>query len=296
MHKLPVMATVGRAYAFLRDELGTIIRVSWLLFLVTAIVQYVATLRAVEAFRSSADLDSAMRAMQESSGTGVSDILVFLIGIVATAIVAVALHRVILFGERRPGSYAHVAFGKVELLFVALSILGFVAAIVLMAVGALALIPLASSIGSGGVALIICGFIAVVFFVLVRISPVAPLAVVTRRIRFRESWRLTKGNFWRLFAVWILVILPITILLIIIMAVVVPMANPNPFSPATTTTTDPRAQVEALANFISRATLIQSVVVFFASIFGGALGVAVLSYSYKSLTGHAPDDLLTRQG
>lgn len=286
MQKLPVLATTGQAFAFLRDEFGTILRLSWLLFLIVAIVQYIATMGAIEAFRSSADFERAMQAMQESSGAGVRDLLVNLISVVAAAIVAVALHRVILFGDRRLGSFVPLAFGKVEFFFVLLPILGMLVFFGLFAVGALVVIPLMTLMGPFAFTLLIGAFLAIGLYVSVRLSLVFPLAVMTRRLRFAESWALTKGNFWRLFGVWILVSLP----MLLLVAVIFMLSMPNL---AGLNTTDPRAKVDAFAAYLSSVIWIQTIGYFFVSIVGSALGVAVLSYSYKALSGHAPDDILT---
>ena len=45
---------------------------------------------------------------------------------VLTTIVAVALHRIILLGERKPGQFIYLAFGKAELIFILLPVVGFI--------------------------------------------------------------------------------------------------------------------------------------------------------------------------
>ena len=209
MHKLPVFATAGLAYQFLLREAGTILRLSWFPLLIVTIIQYFA-MRAQFA---------AMRSAFESGNVGalnmnfpmwqwqIANIVVALLG---SAIVAVALHRVILLGDRKPGRFLYVAFGKVELLFALLPIILMVPIIVVsfLAFGlGITLLPKSASwVAFVGLFLMWVGAV----FVFVRLALVLPLTVLEGRYNFSQSWSLTRGNFWRLVGLWLVVLIPLS--------------------------------------------------------------------------------------
>lgn len=302
MQKLPVLDTVSQAYAFLWRELGTIIRLSWLPLLIVAIVQYFVMLGIVEMIKASTDVESAVQVMQgASAGLAVKQFLSLLVNFLATAIVAVALHCVILFGDRKPGSFAHFAFGKVEFLFLVLPIIFVLAYIAAVAVGALIVYPL---LAMGAVGYIATGVLAIaliagIVFMMIRTCLVFPLAVLRRRMAFAESWELTRGNVWRFLGTWILTILPAALVYWLVETVAGSVAASIMGVDTKITDLmaggDTRATIDALAAIFSTGLLIQTIALFFFSIAFGALGVAVLSYSYKTLSGHEPNEILTPQ-
>ena len=284
MHKLPVFATAGLAYQFLLREAGTILRLSWFPLLIVTIIQYFA-MRAQFA---------AMRSAFESGNIGalnmnfpmwqwqIANIVVALLG---SAIVAVALHRVILLGDRKPGRFLYVAFGKVELLFALLPIILMVPIIVVsfLAFGlGLTLLPKSASwVAFVGLFLMWVGAV----FVFVRLALVLPLAVLEGRYNFSQSWSLTRGNFWRLVGLWLVVLIPLLIILAIFSALTSPFAGLG----TAASTKSISAMFEQLDSFL----LVQSIFGFVWAIVVGALGVAVLSYSYKALSGLSPDAVWT---
>src|SRR5262245_57166124 len=121
LYKVPVFETAGHAYRFLLNEAGTILRLSWFPLLVVTIVQYLAARAQFAAMRSAIETGGfkALSGLTTWHWQLPSAIATFL----GTAVVAVALHRVILFGQREPGRLIHLAFGKVELLFAALPVI-----------------------------------------------------------------------------------------------------------------------------------------------------------------------------
>jgi hypothetical protein len=61
------------------------------------------------------------------------------------------------------------------------------------------------------VVLLFAGF-AVLIYVMVRLTFFLPaVVVVEKRVGLRRAWTLARGNFWRMFAVWVAVILPVLI-------------------------------------------------------------------------------------
>src|SRR5690349_427336 len=95
--KLPIFDTIGEAYLFVGREFATIIGVSWLPLAITAIATYFA--------------DEYVALLGAK-----------ILAVALSAIVAVALHRLILFGDRAPRTWfgvpwLNLRFGKVEALF-----------------------------------------------------------------------------------------------------------------------------------------------------------------------------------
>jgi len=283
VHKLPVLETAGRAYQFLLREAGTILRLSWLPLLVVTIIQYFVIRAQFSAIRS------ALEAGKVGAMTGISPMwqwqfLNFVVTIFGTAVVAVALHRVILLGDRKPGRFAHVAFGRVEMLFALLPI---IVMIPIFIVSVLVFVLSAVVFPKSGYAFVLVAVVllwAAAIFVIVRLALVFPLAVLEGRYNVSQSWSLTRGNFWRLVGLWLVALIPFAVVVAIITAATSPL--PALGQGASKNVTGMFEQFESLL-------LIQTIVNYVWAIIGGALGVAVLSYSYKALSGIDPDAVWT---
>jgi hypothetical protein len=174
MHKLPVFATAGRAYAFLVRKFGTILRLSWFVIVLVLIVQYLAARALYAAMRPAIEARDvvAFANLASMSPWQIINALAMMLG---TAIVAVALHRVILFGDHRPGSYLHFALGKVELLFVLLSIIFYVAITGTFFLGILAAVLSGAPIFMG---LLAVSAVVALLLLAVRLTPIFPVTVL----------------------------------------------------------------------------------------------------------------------
>jgi len=286
LHRLAVFATAGRAYQFLLREAGTILRLSWFPLLFVTIIQYFAVHAHFAAMRS------ALAAGSPAALTGFSPVWQWqiantIVTVLGSAIVAVALHRVILLGDRKPGRYLYAAFGKVEMLFALLPVI-VVVPIVLVAVlvFGLAAILIPRSFWPLVVVLFMLGYGAFVF-VVIRFSLILPIAVLERRYNFVQAWSLTRGNFWRMVGLWLVVFIPVAVVVGIISYATSPFGSLVPTPPKAT------AEVIRMFDTIESRLLIQSVFGYLWSIIGGALGVAVLSYTYKALSGVDADAVWT---
>jgi hypothetical protein len=196
--------------------------------------------------------------------------------LVGTAIVAVALHRVILFGDRKEGRFVHFSFGKIELLFALLPLIGFVIVLSLQAAAV-------ATAMHGAAPLVLVGIVMVLALVFlgVRFSLIFPITVVEGQYDFGQAWALTRSNFWRI--VWIIAFIPLALVFFLSSSVAMPFAFPTP-GPG------------GMHDFLERAwsgMLVRSFLLSFPfAIASGALGVALLSYSYKVLSGRMPEDIL----
>jgi hypothetical protein len=134
-----------------------------------------------------------------------------LIGL-ALSVVAVAVHRIILFGDRRPDQYFAFPFGKTEFTYV---LMGALSIIAIMTVG--------FGLGSATVLLVQLGggdtsdlralvesypFIAIPVAVLIyaaalwltlRLTIWPPAVVANNKLSFGEAWNLSRGNALALF-------------------------------------------------------------------------------------------------
>lgn len=280
MYRLPVFATVNRAYAFLINDFSTIVRLSWLPLLLATIVQYVA---------AHAIYDSAVAALEARtppSGDWPSfwESVSGLIGIVGTAIVAVALHRVILFGDRKPGQFYHIAFGRTEMLFVALPV----------AVSLFFLLMSASfvTVESGAfLAAFSLLLIFTFFYAMVRLELIFPITVVEGQYNFGRAWALTRGNFWRLLMAWIVAMIPLFAGFFLVM-----FGAFRGFGSLFDFSETDDASLAMLRRAVEAAEAAASIpmvaVGFCFSLASGAVGAALLCYAYKFLSGTTPDALL----
>lgn len=266
MQGLPVLATASAAYRFLAREIVTILRLSWLPMLLVTVIQNVAT---VVLIGQQNDASAAFASPSVWAGWGVRA-LVFALG---TSMVAVALHRVILYGHRSAGRFAYLYLGQTELLFM-------LPPLAVTAIFALLLLLLNLPVWI--FAVVFPATLALIYLI-VRFSLIFPVTVVKGDYDFAEVRAITKGQFWRLFAVGLLVLLPVGMLYSFLQRLIAF----GSFS------VDPEAIAQVV---IDTPTLVaMTVLQWLAKIVVAALGVAALSYSYKALTGRGADENLTPQ-
>ncbi len=282
LHKLSVFATANFAYAFLLREAGTILRLSWLPFLLVTIIQYFAMRAQLDAIRSTLE-GGDIQALLTVSPPWRSQILAAVAMILGIAIVAVALHRIILFGDRQPECFVYLAFGKIEALFALLPIV----LILAMGLGFLGLSAIAVATSQVPIFFFLvwlCVWVASAVLI-VRLALIFPVTVVEGRYDFGQAWALTRGNFWRILALWIVVFIPVLIIAGVLFAVI-------GFS-TVASRVDVRDQTSMLIELMESLLFVQTIIGYVWLVIGSALGVAVLSYSYKALSGRQPDDFLT---
>jgi hypothetical protein len=215
MSKIPVVATVSRTYGFLLGDLPTIVRLTWAPFLIAAGLSYVyapgimdATIQA----KNNPDALMALAPMQLLLG-----LAAFLTGIIAT----VALLRLVIFGDRKPGLIVYLWFGSAELRLVIVTILLIVAAIAAAIALAIVLALLA------GVSAAIPGFGALVgilalllvpatLWAFLRLSLIWPVVVAENSLGVERSWQLMAGNVLRMLGVLILTFVPYAIVALLV--------------------------------------------------------------------------------
>jgi len=250
--KLPIFDTAAAAYLFVWRELATILRLAWFPLLVASLAEFYATRTATV-------------------------IATKLLSVAAWAVVAPALHRVILFGDRQPNTWLNLRFGKVEALFALPPVLLVLTLIVLDSLG----VRLEWHLTGTPAVIMIC-VTAVVIFFLGRFSLIFPIAVIERRFDFAQAWALSYANVWRMIAVWMLVTTPPYLVLGAVQWLLLAVLK---FTPAAMT-----------ADQFDGSLLELVVLTYPFSIVLGALCVGILSYSYKALASFPPDAVLRPKG
>jgi hypothetical protein len=289
MHELPVIATTAAAYRFLARELGTIVRLSWAALFIVAIVQYLVS-RGVLAKMAAALAEGDVTAAAASGHDPLWLTLKFGADIVGAAIVAVAIHQLILFGDRKPGRYVHVAFGTREALFLLLG----------GALGGIVVLFATSVVSPFGEArigslpfLAWLAFMATIYLA-IRLWPLLPMIVVAGRLDVPAAWTLTRHRFWTLLALVLLASIPLGVI-----ALAIDSALPS-FDSLMDAISGPRqgrpsAAVAAAAVARAQDWLVLRVLLdFAASIVATAVMVALISFSYLMLTGRPLDRPLGR--
>jgi hypothetical protein len=215
MSKIPVLATVSRAYGFLLGDLATIVRLAWAPLLVGSGLSYVYGPQLMDgaiAAKDNPDALAALAPMQLLIG-----IASFVTGIMAT----VALLRVVIFGDRKPGLFVYLWFGGAELRIVVVTILLGVALIAAM-IGAGLVIGLlgvmAAAVPGMGilVSIAIAGLAVGLIWAMLRLSLISSVVVAENNLGVERSWQLMSGNAARMLLVLILAYLPYAIVALLV--------------------------------------------------------------------------------
>lgn len=314
MSKLPVFRTFGNALGFTLFNFLTIFRLTWL----PVVAMMAATFGVGFAIEEMAPLGAMSGTplgpkwigehFQEFIGVQIATMLLQAIAVTA---IAVAVHRVILFGDRKPDHYFVFAFGKTEFLYLMMGVLTVI--IILTVMGAI-LAPVAFLVTNGDfggffdrfknwpenapevmmsgaltplIAAYAVGWL-ILLFVMVRLAVWPPAVVATRRLSPAEPWALTRGNFWRFIGLFLLTAIAVWM-------VVVPATAAYffyharelmPHQQTVEAVKDPVAMREAMRVSIRPYWPTILLGYFLIYMFFTAFGVALLSFSYKALKGY----------
>jgi len=211
--KLPVGEAIRFAYHFTFGQLGTIIGLVWIPLVVIAVLQFLPY-----------GMGDAMLSREDNAaayGSAQLRAIIFMFVIVLMyACIFVSVTQQAL-GLRQGGAIYHFALGRTELrMWGTLLLLGAILTMLLLAIALLTtvgVVAVAKSVDralAGPVedALLLIGACAVIF-VAVRLGfLLAPATVVEKKIGFESSWKLSRGNFWRISLAIFVVTLPIAVL------------------------------------------------------------------------------------
>ena len=138
MNKLPVFRTFGRALGFSIGSFGTIFRLSWLPFALFIAASLIAGIFVEQVIHGGKPMIDPL-----SIGAHIKDfvflnIVMIVLQAIAVAAAAVSIHRVIHFGDRKPGVWFNFPFGTTEFLYV---LMGAITGLIILAVLAAVIAP-----------------------------------------------------------------------------------------------------------------------------------------------------------
>lgn len=284
MSTLPVFRTVRRSYSFVFHNLGLIYRLCWLPVLLAILPGLLLSI----AF---APTPGAVGSPLQVVGGVAIAVVIILLQLIFLSVALVALHRVLLFDDRKPGRFFVISMGRAEIYFAAIPIV--------LTLAGIAAVLLLSSAGAGGFSVaggpkageelaLFVAFLAVWavgIWLACRFVALYPLIVVTDRLSLGGAWRLSRGNAWRILGVFFFAALPL-----FLVQVAVGMAL-TPVFAAIMQPILADAGPGGLGMIGLIITLIVTVLNFGIGIPLIALGVAVLCYTFKALARYAPDDI-----
>lgn len=221
MNKIPVMGTISRAYGFLISDFVTIVRLSWAPLLALTILQFYVVPITLEATIKTLQTDDQSRML----GLGGLPLLLAAVVVVVNVMILVALLRVVVSGDRKPGLFIYAWFGGAELRIIAVAALLGVALVVAM-IGSIFLLAILMVMATampvvGIVVVLAClALIGALIWVGLRLSLVAPVIVAESGLGVERSWQLTRGNALRMLAILLVTGVPLAIVASIISSVI----------------------------------------------------------------------------
>jgi len=208
--KLPVLTILSRTFGFLLGDLPTILRLSWLPLAIAAGVSFYLGGQAIDAIVAAKGDPSA------GAGAPQADLLAGTISFVANAIVVVALLRVVLYGDRKPGWPAWISLGVTEGRFMLVYVLLVIAAIAGV-IGTALIFSLfaAVAVQVPGLQLIVemvaFGLLVGAVWVMSKLYLVPAVVVAENTLGVERAWALMRGNAMRMFIILLLAYLPLAI-------------------------------------------------------------------------------------
>jgi len=291
MIKIPVSRTVADSYRFTFGGLGRVIALIWLPIAIMTVGGYFV----MQSYNvgMAGSLESGDAAQQ---GPLLVRMFAFqMVDVVLLAVMAVAIAREILAPLKRP-VFLRFSLGPAEFRvvggFIGLYALAIVFVMALVIVGLIAGFA-GNAVGGGGTkqaafaiagALFFVGFLAMIY-IFTRLGFVmVPAAALEGGFGIERSWRLTKGNFWRMFIVFLATALPVTIVWVIVQIMVV---GPDALNPHFELLRDPAAmmrhQAVQMRQMSAQLPLLMGLRFVFAPFIYG-MAFAPAAFAYRALT------------
>lgn len=222
MNKIPVGRTIAHSYGFAFGRYFTLFAIVWLPLLAWAALSYYLRMPMHDAMVAS--IHAGQGPMPQFARV---NLLVQLVGLVLFAIMSVGITKEVLGLPRGP-RFFYAGFGAAELrvivgyfaivLLFIVFVFAFVIAILILAGLSKVIVGNAASQVTRGIVALAIVFIAcsvwlALIYALVRLTFLfLPATVAEKRIGIMRSWELTAGNFWRIFAIGAVVLLPVFVL------------------------------------------------------------------------------------
>lgn len=307
MEKVPVWQTVGRSFGFAFERYPRILGAVWLPALLLFLCDYLALRSALPNFQTI--LDFAVQHPNERLPPGLIqhdrfgpavNLLVYVAGVwLNVGVIKEAL------GTREKPGFVYVALGMAELRLIGawLLWLAFVigAAIVLAILAVLFVVIGAAMVSDGTItgsaaaaskpwligAAVVCALAVVaaaIYFAVRLMVLVGPVTVAERRFGLWRSWELSKGNFWRLFGIELILSLAVAVVQLVVLAgflaaAFLALKAPLPQAPAPLALAVLRAILGAIPTF---APIAGGVVLLLLPITAG-LRIGATVFAYRAL-------------
>lgn len=219
-------------------------------------------------------------------------LIVGAVSVVGYSMAVVAIHRVILFDDRRPGTFLLFSFAPAERLFMGFAVIVGIAVFVAVAVlggfgAATGMVAAAPRLFAA--VLLIAALVGLYFAI--RLLPLYPVIVVEKRLNFRAAFALSRGNFWRLFWTTGLGALPVVIVWGVAAGIYTSVSLGGIRALVSASDNPVRAAGDAIQFYV----LGISIGGYVASIVQVGLGVPLICYSYKALRNIGPFKYLDEQ-
>ncbi|HTT84026.1 MAG TPA: hypothetical protein VMF67_11135 [Rhizomicrobium sp.] len=281
MTKLSAIGAIRFAYGFAFGQIGAIIGLAWLPLVLVAILQFLPYAIGTAYPGGDAAQEGGAAALNLTFSTA---------ALMLYAINCVSVTRQAL-GLRQGTASVHFALGWPEWrMFAAIVISGL---ILFALIGLYVMIGTALFSATRAVPLLaivaglyaIAGLCVVAWLVLRLVFLLPPVVVINERVDFLRAWMLSRGNFWRILAVIIVVIVP---LLLVQSAAIAVIVGPGIFAPLPG---NPQAMGVALQERVvmldrHMATMIGLALVLAPFSLGLTLGAS--SYAFRALAGDRP--------
>ena len=220
---MPVVATIRDAYSFTLTHLGSVIGLIWIPMVLLTVMGF---------FSSQRYYNTTIEALASNNAEQIwSSLLMWLAYLIAALLLQAVMYAAVTqlaLGMRSGSVWAHFAFGQAEWrMFRALmAFTGLIFPLFLFGSALVNVVVLQAAPAAPAALLIFYGLILAAiarFFVLLPALSATESVPVLRR-----AWMLTAGNFWRLLAVLLAIIIPLFIFAILLMVPVVQRLPPLP--------------------------------------------------------------------
>lgn len=275
MNKLPVAKTVLDAYGFTFSQLGTIIGLIWFPMVISSLLNFLPQLA-----------ESAGAGAAASGAGPIESLAVLLLTLLLSAIIYVAIARQAL-GLRQGPAVFHFALGQPEFrVYGALLVIYFLIGLAVLAL--LEAQAVGGPVAQAATFIALPGFLFVVFLAIRFAFLLVPAIVTENRVDFAHIWSLTRGNFWRLFAVAMAIAIPVWFVectaALALMGKDLQLALPPP------QTTDPQViqqHMVAVEEVFSRYLPELIGILLIMAPFSLGLSIAASAFAYRTLSGSA---------
>ena len=314
MSKIPVGQTIGRSYGFAFGDFLPLLGLLWLPLLLSGVAAYFVLLPMYQHMPDMLDAIArnphGMRTFSpEMAATFRWSGLFNLFSIAILAVIAVGVTREAL-GLRKGPRFVYLSFGIDEILIIA----GYLLILVLMIIGAIALIIVSGIVGVVGAAVFASGaaghpdprsfigpgiglgllIIVVEFvfvYVFVRLSYLMiPVTVAEHGFGVFRSWELTKGNFWRIFVISLAVLLPLVIIEFVAMSFAFGSSLPGILSAMQKSPNDMAHQMGQLMRGFGTVLPYMWAIGFILSPIIYGLWLAPAAFAYRALVPAVPEE------